>query len=74
MKTQIELVPFCFQSDWAVRAVFKIYAILLKYPTFVSKIFSIKYKIRLPFSVVFTLKSEKPIIIKAIIKCSCQSI
>ena len=34
IKTQMNVAPFCFWVDWAVRPVEKISAILLKYPTF----------------------------------------
>ena len=34
IKTQINLVLLLFWADWAVRALLKISAVLLKYPTF----------------------------------------
>ena len=34
IKTEMNLVPFCFRAVWAVRAILKISAILLKHPAF----------------------------------------
>ena len=41
----MNLVTFCFRADWAVWAVLKFYAILVKYPNFESFIFHFSIRV-----------------------------